>query len=435
MEFFEYSLKLYNLFDDNKIPIKDKKNIINELLNYFCKRKEKKWLTRDLSFQIETTLNSLLTWLNTNTSPNTSHLSTTIVENFFSIIRKKILYPNLFEYSLVYYKAFIELVKYFSNSEIPYYRKSLSKNKKYNNNKLIFYSKEYMYSLLVKPKNKVQTIKDIAKINKDGDENKVKRCIELSKIYSPERKKMRIRESSCKKNPTEEIPTKGYLLCSECPERSFIYPGALRNHLQRDHDIGNDELEFYMKKSSLLTGGITSLPCVESETNSNDSSVLSESPNLLNTIVPEAETNLNITKESLAEKTVGIVLMDTETTGFNGKLVEIAALDIINKKEFRKLIKPLDSRGEYIESTTEAFQKHKYSKAVLMKADSFDVVGKDLINWVKSFEYEIVLAIFHNKKFDEKIIKEELKSVGLKLPSNWIFGDSIHFGKFINLII
>ena len=95
-------------------------------------------------------------------------------------------------------------------------------------------------------------------------DHKVSKCMELVQKFCPERRKLRIREALSKKNPLfdKERTSKGYLLCSECDIKSFIYPGSLRNHLQRQCKINHEELEFFMKKSTLITGGI-SIPNIE----------------------------------------------------------------------------------------------------------------------------------------------------------------------------
>lgn len=108
--------------------------------------------------------------------------------------------------------------------EIPYLNKNLSKKtKKYNNQKLIYFSEELMNSLLIKPKNRSKTIQVLVKINKDRNPKKVSKCMELVQKFCPERRKLKIREALLKKNPLfdKESTSKGYLLCSECDIKNF----------------------------------------------------------------------------------------------------------------------------------------------------------------------------------------------------------------------
>jgi len=96
---------------------------------------------------------------------------------------------------------------------------------------------------------------------------------------------------------------------------------------------------------------------------------------------------------------------------------------------FNKLIKPIDSFGNYVESDPEAFKVHKYTKEMLMKCDDFGKVGTECLEWVYSFKYDIVIMIAHNSKFDEKVLRNDFKQFVLKVPQNWIFCDSISFVK------
>ena len=82
----------------------------------------------------------------------------------------------------------------------------------------------------------------------------------------------------------------------------------------------------------------------------------------------------------------------------------------------------------------EAYNVHQYKTEDLIHCESFYLVGREFLNWINSFHYDIVLLIAHNKIFDQKIIKNELKSVGLNFPDNWIFGDTINFGNKKNCI-
>lgn len=146
--------------------------LITELKNYFLNHKSNEtWITKDVENMLQITLTNLETRFNTNPSPSISYLGTNIVENFFSVIRSKILYPNFYEFSIVYYKAWVELVKIFTkNPPIPYSERKLS-GKKYNNQNGIEFDQDYMYSLM-KTENKKASIKELISENKGKKKNK-----------------------------------------------------------------------------------------------------------------------------------------------------------------------------------------------------------------------------------------------------------------------
>ena len=120
---------LYELFSNNEMPIDAKLQICEKLKLFFTEwRAEngsgKSFISDDLYQQILTTVASFEYFFYPRSEPGdeenivcTSILGTNIVENYFSIVRAKILYPNLWEYACVSYHAFLELVKRFCKDQ------------------------------------------------------------------------------------------------------------------------------------------------------------------------------------------------------------------------------------------------------------------------------------------------------------------------------
>jgi hypothetical protein len=132
--YIEHIKILYNLFNENQ-SMEKKETIIGIIRNYFLTNKNtKEWINSDLYFMLETTLTNIQIIIKKEKLSEISHISTNIVENFFSIIRRKILYPNFYEYAVTYEKAWVELVKFFTKENpVPYRNRILSKTKKYWN--------------------------------------------------------------------------------------------------------------------------------------------------------------------------------------------------------------------------------------------------------------------------------------------------------------
>ncbi len=129
-------------------------------------------------------------------------------------------------------------------------------------------------------------------------------------------------------------------------------------------------------------------------------------------------------------KTVEIFILDTETTDKDTKscrIVDIAVLNLIRQEIWQKLVKPTNELGEYVSSTEEAERKHGYKKSDLENEDKWDTVCQELLGFIGSSS-DITLIIAHNSPFDERVIRNEFKRVQRKVPSSWIFADSIPFG-------
>jgi len=160
--YLQHFADLYELFSNNLMAIDSKIAICEKLKGFFTKWKEengggKSFISDDLYQQILVTINSFEFFFRPKLYPGneenivcTSILGTNIVENYFSIIRAKILYPNLWEYACVAYHAFLELVKRFSDDRaysLPNRPLSRKQSMKYNDQSGIKFSKDDVIAL------------------------------------------------------------------------------------------------------------------------------------------------------------------------------------------------------------------------------------------------------------------------------------------------
>lgn len=130
--------------------------------------------------------------------------------------------------------------------------------------------------------------------------------------------------------------------------------------------------------------------------------------------------------------TIGIFFLDTETTDratSTARVVEVAALNAGTGDTWRSLVKPIGEDGRQEESAPEALKKHGYGTEALKDQDTFEVVGSELVDWISSFHNKINVLIGHNVSFDERVLRAEFKRNGQKVPSGWLFFDSVPFGK------
>eukprot|EP00733_Pompholyxophrys_punicea_P000753 Pompholyxophrys_punicea_v1_NODE_265_length_2478_cov_92.556748.p1 type:complete len:635 gc:universal NODE_265_length_2478_cov_92.556748:567-2471(+) len=145
--YFSFLRTFYNIFDDNNMPFEKKLADIDAVLTYFLAIKNNPVVQasnkpgNNLLSQIETTLKSLKL-LSAYVGPEnvlTSALGTNVVENFFSLVRRKVRYPSLWDYACFYARAKLEHVKKFSDDSLYHYRKYRI-GKKYNNSNAVHYT-------------------------------------------------------------------------------------------------------------------------------------------------------------------------------------------------------------------------------------------------------------------------------------------------------
>lgn len=165
-KYFKMTKMLYDLFDSD--GEKDQKlEQIQELLQYFVENPhgKDKWISDNLRTAISITLKNVDYLLRSNFVTRTSHLTSNIVENFFSVIRSKVLYPSYYDYCILYRKAWFELVLTFTEGNpVPTRKKNLSKTMKYLNQKNISFKKSYLLSLVKKHTDKEKELAEIRKL-------------------------------------------------------------------------------------------------------------------------------------------------------------------------------------------------------------------------------------------------------------------------------
>lgn len=102
VQYLQKTRDYYYLFEKDASPqLKIKK--CDELLEYFAKEREypEKWLTSETVQFIQISLTNLKWLLESGLiESKTSHLTTNVVENFFSCVCSKILYPTFFDYCI-----------------------------------------------------------------------------------------------------------------------------------------------------------------------------------------------------------------------------------------------------------------------------------------------------------------------------------------------
>jgi hypothetical protein len=181
---------------------------------------------------------------------NISHLTTLMVENFFSMVRAKIRYPNLWQYACVYHSAYNELVKRLLNfKDRGYSLKDSNVGKKY----VLVEGMQLDSSLLktIKPsKKKAESKKVTANPLNDQCREKI---LELLSKYRCGQKLFTIRELTCKSVPT--WCQNAAFLCpmEDCPD-IYFYQKSFKTHLSTTHKLPTTTLDEMCKKAHLISG-------------------------------------------------------------------------------------------------------------------------------------------------------------------------------------
>jgi len=177
-----------------------------------------------------------------------SYFSTLVVENFFSLIRRKVRYPCFYEFLVCFRRAAMELIK-MNAIDCPYTYPWKRIGKKYNNQvglqftmadvKLLFTEEERI-------SHKISYTQPSA-----ADENL---CTSLAVTHQPTRKRLTIREATAKENPILST-TAIYYFCAfpGCTRGSpYKYIGALKTHLKTQHNCLPEQVEKYAELSQVL---------------------------------------------------------------------------------------------------------------------------------------------------------------------------------------
>jgi hypothetical protein len=232
--YFQHWDSFYTCFHNNKMDYQTKCIKLKSIQQYFQtwhddNNYRRNFISTELFNALTTTINNFLNfgsyYQTVHSSPLrlTSILGTNVVENYFSIIRRKIKYPNFWEYCLVAKRAWIELVKKFSK-DCPFKLRDTKCGKKYNNQHgLTFFMTDISFLL---PTEKTTTITSILSENQGSQEDKEK-CLSLTAQYPCSKKKLLIREATCKINPTKTNKNRDFFInCQEMDcTKTYRYKG------------------------------------------------------------------------------------------------------------------------------------------------------------------------------------------------------------------
>ncbi|EFA77506.1 hypothetical protein PPL_12108 [Heterostelium album PN500] len=193
-------------------------------------------ITDAFKTHLKTSIESLQSLFNKfpNLLKMTSILGTNVVENYFSIIRSFVLYPNVKEFCQVAEKAFIELMKKFSTDSIYKY-KDTKVSKCYNNQHGLQFNQKTIE--LYQSQRCKQQLKELPLVStlQEDEKLKLKLIVGNNKIT---RRKFTLRESTCKVDPTQSVFKSGHRQCkiNNC-NKIYLYVNAFTNHQFNKHQI------------------------------------------------------------------------------------------------------------------------------------------------------------------------------------------------------
>jgi len=125
---------------------------------------------------------------------------------------------------------------------------------------------------------------------------------------------------------------------------------------------------------------------------------------------------------------IHLVVFDLETTGLisditpSPHIVEIAARLFGSSEHFTSLVNPECPIPESARTI------HHISDDMVQASPPIQHVGQLFIDWTETFScpQDIILLIAHNcEEFDKLVLIRALESVGITLPDNWRFADSL----------
>ena len=184
---------------DNAMDNEKRFQDLDQVVDYF---KSLKGLTSGIVEQVSTTVSSIHHVYNLSMKEGerfefrVSVLGTIVVENFFSTVRAKCRYPNLWEYAVFSRRALFELIK--SNADDYLFigpKKGQDQWKKYGNQRGIQFSIEQISLLSKREKKKMA---EERRSKNQGTEDDLRFCQEKGREYKCKRKRMTVREIKSK---------------------------------------------------------------------------------------------------------------------------------------------------------------------------------------------------------------------------------------------
>lgn len=116
------------------------------------------------------------------------------------------------------------------------------------------------------------------------------------------------------------------------------------------------------------------------------------------------------------------IYYDTETTGVKAKkdkVIEIAAYDPVNQKEFVTLINP------FMPIPKEASAIHHITDEMVSTAPSFKEVAFEFSDFCSG---DVVLIAHNNDNFDQLFLEAEFEAAGIPIPT-WRYIDTLKWAR------
>ena len=223
---------------DNVMDNSERFRQLELVVNYF---KSLKGLTSGLVDQLSTTVKSIKHVYDLSMKEGegfgfrVSVLGTIVVENFFSTVRAKCRYPNLWEYAVFSRRALFELIK--NNADDYLFigpKKGQDQWKKYGNQRGINFSMDQIHLMSKGEKKKMAEEK---RRQNQGSESDLEFCQEKGKEYRCKRKRMTVREIKSKDSPflsKTKIEIRVRCPVPKC-QKNYVYEGHLANHIFAKH--------------------------------------------------------------------------------------------------------------------------------------------------------------------------------------------------------
>eukprot|EP00733_Pompholyxophrys_punicea_P000589 Pompholyxophrys_punicea_v1_NODE_179_length_2990_cov_78.650085.p2 type:complete len:363 gc:universal NODE_179_length_2990_cov_78.650085:1451-363(-) len=262
-----------------------------------------------------------------------------------------------------------------------------------------------------------QKMKQQMKNDYGGSEDDKRFCQEMVLTLPPTRKKLLIREATCKEDPTHKmkVAVRPALICSytDC-SKQYLYPTALVIHFIRVHNYNQIDA----KHATLAIEAKGNFIQVQ------------------NIVSPELKVSSLLEEEHLEDDTtvtynVHLYILDTETNGFQGSITELFVKCVTEGKDMGSLV----SLPKCETLLPEAVNITGITEDMLKNAPNFCTVAQDLLDFANEIQEsmnDIHIFIAHNMtRFDAPKLKSHFHDVQISIPSNWHFVDSIHYCHYM----
>lgn len=221
---------------------------INGCLNYFTGMQHN--FTNQLMHHITTTLSNILQLRDLFKQMHgkeliyLSHLSTNVVEIFFSIQRSKIHFPNLVQYSQLYHRAWMEFIKK-NASDLKFTFPITNTSQYYNNTSGVITSVADIH--LSSPEKKRMLFQNMRKHNRNTDLAEQAKdhvlCMDLASEYQCSKKKLTIRESTCKVPSFKEKTNHWFCPEMQCSHKPYKNEKSFFTHLILKHKWTEEKIQ------------------------------------------------------------------------------------------------------------------------------------------------------------------------------------------------